>query len=180
MTTTDTIRNWAETINTSELHEPTVRAIIDTMKRSGAGFAARVLEAQFRNDQIEESDDAAYRRFRQLADFIESHPNFGITVEGCGAWWPITIHCNDASELHEKRRAIGGKWTKDASSSYFTMIGLLGDNHVKLMVPRDQVCERVVTGTEIKMVPDPDAPLVENEVEIVEWICPDALLGDTE
>lgn len=36
---------------------------------------------------------------------------------------------------------------------------------------RDEVCTRRVVGTETVMVPDPDAPLVEQEREIVEWDC---------
>lgn len=40
----------------------------------------------------------------------------------------------------------------------------------------DAVCTKVVTGTEIKKVPDySNIPEIEKEVEIVEWVCPDVI-----
>ncbi len=179
MTHTLTDPHWAESIDVDGLHEPTVRAIIDTMKRTGARFAAHVLECQYSCDQVKASEGKA-KRIRDIADLVEAHPLLPIIVEGSADWWPLNIMCDDVEDMHSKRRAIGGKWKKEVNDYYFTLTGRTGDAYVKLSAPRDAVCERVVVGTETKLVADPDAPKVEIEVDVVEWICPDAILGEVE
>lgn len=187
MTTTlqavpDPAPHWTDEVDVTTLHEPTVRAIIDTMRRTGAKFAAHVLECQLKHDQIEVADeDRRVRALRDLADFIERNPDVDVPVtEGVADWWPLrfTFYGEDAvPNLHKVRRAIGGRFDKDASAATFSMKGRIGEAYIELQVPREQVCERVVVGTETKLVADPDAPKVEVEEEIVEWVCPDALLA---
>lgn len=169
--------HWAERIEHQGLHEPTVRAIIDTMKRTGARFAAHVLECQYRNDQVTYEANEEATRLRELADFVEAHPDFPLRLEGRAEWSQIYIGCTDAAEMVANRRVIGGSWAKQVTDTTFFLDGKLGLSHIRLYTARDAVCERVVTGTEIKLVPDPDAPKIEKEVEIVEWICPDNITG---
>lgn len=175
MTTTRTKTHWANELDANGLHEPTVRAIIATMKRSGAGFGARVLEAQLAHDQISVMEKV--QRARDIADFVEEHPDWPIDTEGTADWWPLTIWCVDLEDVKAKRREIGGRWEKGADGPTFQLKGRIGSAHVILQTSRDKVCERIVVGTETKVVPDPDAPKVEIEVDVVEWVCPDSLLG---
>lgn len=53
---------------------------------------------------------------------------------------------------------------------------MIGDSHAELYVMRDVVCERVVVATEMREVPDPNAPKIEQPFEIVDWVCPDSIL----
>lgn len=173
---TDT--HWTDEVDVHELHEPTVRAIIDTMKRTGAKGAAYVLEAQYRNDQIEvvKDDETAYGadQLRRRAAAVEKYPevNFcDVPYDGC-KWM---VFCDDAEDMRRTRRALGGKWIKSVDSSFFRLNGEVDGMEIELLASRGAVCERVVTGVEIKMVPDPEAPLVEKEVDVVEWICPEVI-----
>lgn len=179
MTTAPTAPRWVEGLDIDGLHEPTVRAIIDTMKRTGAGFGARVLEAQYRNGQIADEVSDKVRRMRDLADWLEAHPQHEhrVTTEGSADWWPLRLYCSNVKELHELRRLIGGRWEKDASSATFELKGRIGEAYVSLQIARDTVCTPVVVGTETKLVPDPDAPKVEKEVDVIEWTCPDSLVA---
>lgn len=170
--------HWADEIpDIDTLHEPTVRAIIDTMKRTGAPFAAHVLECQYRHDQIGIEEHAEARRLRDLADFIEVHPDIAFANLGGSEYNKAYVFCNDADHMASVRRTIGGRWTKNVDTNYFNLNGKVGEAFVQLTVSRNIVCERVVVGTETKLVPDPEAPKVEVEQEIVEWVCPDSLLA---
>jgi len=48
---------------------------------------------------------------------------------------------------------------------------------IQYQADRDEVCTRRVTGTETVQVPDPDAPLITVEREVVEWDCAPILAG---
>jgi hypothetical protein len=73
----------------------------------------------------------------------------------------------------------GAKVRKDGSSEWFRVAATWGPVEVEVFGAREQVCERVVTGTETvtKTVPDPEklaeVPEVEvtETVEIVKWEC---------
>lgn len=183
-------KHWAEEVDVNELHEPTVRAIIDTMRRTGAKGAAYVLERQYANDQVESLANPESTRLRQLADFVESNPTIDLPISGKSQYDYMPIHVSSnrweghdlinidpKKELTRIRRAIGGKWDKDYSGASFELKGKLGDTFVKIWASRENVCEKVVVGTEIKEVPDyANIPKVTREVEIVEWKCPESML----
>lgn len=71
--------------------------------------------------------------------------------------------------------AHGVKVRKDFSDKHGIVSLDFGTMRLDVYAHREQVCERVVTGTEkvTKQVPDPAAPTVEvtEEVETVEWVC---------
>lgn len=81
---------------------------------------------------------------------------------------------DEAATAREIIRAIGGKWDKNPGE-LFGFTQQRGIVKLEVVVTRESVCRRVVTGTETvtEKVPDPDAPLVEvtREVETVEWEC---------
>lgn len=181
MTSTMTKTHWTDEVNVHDLHEPTVRAIIDTMRRTGAKFAARVLECQLEHDQIEDQETiekVAY--LRAYTKLVAKHPD--ITF-GAVSWAGDSSYviCSDADEMTRIRRELGGgKWRKQASGDTFYLHGTVSGVKVTLFASRSQVCERVVVGTETKKVPDPNAPMIEKEVDVVEWVCPESLLDGVE
>lgn len=68
-----------------------------------------------------------------------------------------------------KKRYCGSQYSLEAE-----LFGIL----FRVVAPRTTVCEKVVKGRELKVVPDPHyvappAPMVEREVDIVEWVCSD-------
>lgn len=176
MAITATPPHWAESVDVDGLHEPTVQAIIDTMRKTGAKFGAHVLECQYKHKQIE-PPAASVTRLRELANWIVDNPDAHfINLAGDSDTSQLYLRCETPDELREWRRRIGGMWTKEVTESFFNLHGMIGSNHVQLYIARDEVCERVVVGTEMRMVPDPAAPMVERPVEIVEWHCPDSFL----
>lgn len=49
---------------------------------------------------------------------------------------------------------------------------------VSIYTYRDAVCERIVVGTETVEVPDPNAPTISVERDVVRWECRPVLAGD--
>lgn len=70
------------------------------------------------------------------------------------------------------RRAIGGEWTKGGSGSAFWLSRKTDDLDLTIFCNREQVCRRVVTGTEEVTLPAVEARPERTEVrEVVEWQC---------
>lgn len=113
---------------------------------------------------------------RAIADMLETHPavplpvrqTFTTLFDGEGA----------PAEMATVRRVVGGKWTKTATDSWFWLRKTFGPHEYDLAANRNVVCERVIVGTERVEAPDPDAPKVLVEKEIIEWRC-SPLLDDS-
>lgn len=121
---------------------------------------------------------------RQLADMIEAHPEIDAYYlrskavhNALTVWLP-----DDAEDLAAIARAAlahGAKVDKDIGDQLYTVVVSFGPIRARAMAMRDQVCERVVVGTEevTETVKDPDAlakvPEIEvtEEREIIEWRC---------
>src|SRR5262249_33664743 len=77
--------------------------------------------------------------------------------------------------MADAARAIPCRWEKDGGSTYFYLTGHLHGLKLALMAYRDEVCTRVVTGTELQEVEEEVQPAVTRTVvkpvEIVEWQC---------
>ena len=122
----------------------------------------------------------------QLALWLEQNPDIPIPWEiaGTSEQSSILIHAHHG-EADQKTimaaaaRAIPGKVDKDVIGNHlFSIEGTIpGGVRVKVIANRDEVCERVVTGTRevTKTVPDPmvTVPTIEvtETVEDVEWVC---------
>lgn len=118
---------------------------------------------------------------RALADMIEANPE--IARHAYYLRDLNVFHTTNPDDLESIARAglrAGAKVEKNWSTETVFALDLKwGPVTVSALSPRDSVCERVVTGTEIvtKTVPDPDAlvdlPTVEvtETVETVEWVC---------
>lgn len=122
---------------------------------------------------------------RQLADLLDANPDlsgtryaftminlFPRTRDGVAAWARAAMRSTGKANKHQSDRYAGVKID-------FGPVG------VSVNIERDEVCERIVTGTHevTKEVPDPDllatVPLVSvtETVEDVEWRCMPILAG---
>ena len=117
---------------------------------------------------------------REYADLLEANPNllpFGGSEYFCH-------HCRSAEEIAALRREIGGRWDKDTDGSdeFFRLTRRVGPHRLAIFIERENVCERVVIGTETVEIPDPDlvadVPLVTVEQDVVRWVCPESLLAE--
>lgn len=122
---------------------------------------------------------------RALADMIEANPEIAETMAYPLRYIsaPVTSEDDEVGALAAFARACaraGAVIRKDGDTKWFRVIASFGSEvQVDAFGHRDEVCERVVTGTEtvVKTVPDPDAlatvPTVEvtEVVETVEWKC---------
>jgi len=112
-------------------------------------------------------------RLRMLADWYEQHP----TAE------PPSIErirhfCMTAAELAATAVALGGDWQKEIDGDYFRLTRqVIPGVEYRLYSTRGAVCTKRVIGTETVLEPDPDAPKIEVEKEIVEWECAPSLLA---
>ena len=123
----------------------------------------------------QEEATEAHKRAEKLAglislgDFLTTHPNYPISAISFGSF------LDTKEELFALIR--GGAWEKRPSGPFFYFTRKFrGDVQIWLALYREQVCERVVTGTRW-VEPVPAAEAVEGyEEETVEWICPDSIM----
>ena len=114
---------------------------------------------------------------RQLADYLEARPALPVPDDLPVQGWVFSWDDDAREELAAAARAMG-KAEKQVSDFAFTLRGpqFAGGIYYYVGASRHTVCERVVVGTEKVEVPDPNAPTITEEREIVEWHCPDSLL----
>ena len=141
-------------------------------------------------DERREANLAAANGLRALADFIDANPDLHTPWTA----WPLDI-CNPLVLTLDKKAALRA-WARASASlrpakqydeehAYLT-VDFGGGVKVKTYAQRDEVCERIITGTRevTKTVKDPDALAAVPEVEVtvteetVEWICHSLLGGE--
>jgi hypothetical protein len=119
---------------------------------------------------------------RVVADLIDAHPDLPLPcVWGYGSTGNVEVQWQLTHGEHkdEQRamarvilRAIGGEWKKDASTELFSFDQRRDGLNLNVIAARDQICERVVTGTETVTIPAVEAqPERTEEREVVEWRC---------
>jgi hypothetical protein len=122
---------------------------------------------------------------RKLADALETHPEVPLPYEGETTELTLFFFAGDdpKAEMAAAARALPTSFRKEADGKYFDLKGHLDGVQIRLCAMREQVCERVVTGTREEVVeePDPDAlaealaavPTVTKTVTVedVEWRC---------
>lgn len=128
---------------------------------------------------------------RLLADLLEHHDTVPLPYDGnrgAIAWVLNGKDYDKRAALQQILVAVPGAKSKDviadgAGDDLFTVEGRLAGLRVKVILHREDVCERVVVGVETvtKTVPDPelvqaalaDIPEIEvtEQVEHVEWRC---------
>ena len=125
--------------------------------------------------------DATARGLTELRDWLTQHPD----AEGhmFGTVYILHGSTGDPADLVRLITAGAplGSVTKKASPStpgiLFVERKFSGGVRIQYQAPRDEVCTRRVVGVETVEVPDPAAPLVTIEREIVEWDCQPILGG---
>lgn len=126
---------------------------------------------------MDETRAAAISGLRKLADLLEAHPELPLPYHGFGVPAKIYMLGSDRSAFVDAVRALPGKADKRVDNDTYRVSVKLHGLEVEVVAYRDDVCERVVTGTRevTKTIPDPNVvvPVVEvtEVVEDVEWVC---------
>ena len=138
-------------------------------------------------EQRERAEYAA--SLRQLADIIEQNPKLLLPDIGRYTWSPLYFWeyaDGDAAKESAARfsRVIPGKVEKQVASGSFYLNGKVGVFNVRMVLSRESICQKKVIGTETvttrqlkEALPEDAYHEVTEEREIVEWVCPDSLLG---
>jgi hypothetical protein len=119
------------------------------------------------------SENFQYARgLRELADFLDSHPD--LPIFNCP---DVATHIWNRKDFLNAVRAMGGA-KKDYAGDYFKLVKTFtGGVTLRIQCERQTVCERVVTGEEEIEVFDLTAPKIKVKREKYEWRCdPLALL----
>ena len=115
---------------------------------------------------------------RLLADFYEQHPSLPRPDFPSQAWLS-----GGKEELARVAKELG-TFEKEVDDNFFQLVKQIGTLKLKFGDWRYQVCEKVVVGTEKKIVKkqirEPLYEDVEEEVEKTEWKCPGSLLAPQE
>lgn len=134
-------------------------------------------------DTVQQNTDRAAAMatgLRALADMVEAHPE--ITHDLRYVFDDILVSVDTRAEISRLARAgakTGAKVTKHVGSKFAGVNVAFGPVGLHVYADRDEVCERVVTGTRevTEEVPDPEAlaavpkVAVTKVVEDVEWRC---------
>lgn len=151
-------------------------------------------QTQAQDDALEQArlDDAAHKHARDIAkmraivDFYEANPQFEIPY----ASTRITQYVWTKYEMAEWAKALPGKRDKSQTGTTYILKGYLPvwsavtngepEESVQVIIQasRETVCEKIVTGKEYKetlVYPEPVKTM--QEVDIVKWVCTDALLA---
>jgi len=122
---------------------------------------------------------------RELADILYANPDLPLPYHGDLAqllWIPGLVD-DQKEQAAAFTRAIPGKVDKQPRGDAFDLVGKIRGLAVCMILDRDQVCERVVVGTETVTVPATEAveaqPERVEEREIVRWECM-PILRDTD
>jgi len=134
-------------------------------------------------EQLSEDQKAYIRGLRDIADWLEAHPDYvpEETKHGVQVNLPGILSKED---LITAGRAMGGTLEKNVTDSFFWLDRRFGQHTLSAACWRDQVCEKIVTVTEEEVTePDPAIvavlPMITHTVqrETVEWVCPDSVLA---
>jgi hypothetical protein len=127
----------------------------------------------------------------RLVAVLRANPGLELPYEfGCQFTFMFFGGDDPRTDMAAAARAIpvAGNWGKhysdatDRYPAYFDMNGeMAGGLRIKLTALRDQVCERIVTGTEMRPVERVITPAVtetvDEPVEIVEWRCAEPVMA---
>ncbi len=138
---------------------------------------------------ISEKIEATIRDLAVANTWVEKNPDIEVSLWGT----ELTIYAPSTSDPEQEKRNAAkivramskgqpiGSVKKITSENYQTYELGFGESKVQLTftVARNVVCRKVVVGTEVVMVADPDAPKIEQIRDVIEWEC-DPLLQAVE
>ena len=113
---------------------------------------------------------------RALADLLDAAPDWKRDYDD----YQHLICVSSRDEMIDAIKALGGKWEKHtAADGYFGMTRDLGNGVTcQVYAARANVCERRLVGTRTVTRVAPDAPTVEVEEDVYEWVCPPSILAE--
>jgi hypothetical protein len=110
---------------------------------------------------------------RALADLLDQHPDLPLPESELS--WGVHGQDDPKAAIARIARAVPVNCEKWYDDDYFRMRFSLHGFKLRVWATREQVCTKVVTGTQevTKMVPAANTEYVEvtETVETVEWIC---------
>lgn len=129
------------------------------------------------SDISEHPNADVIRRFRALADWLESHPEIPTQHEGAFA-----IYCFTREQLADVARAMPGVKRKDYDDNFARVHGEVGGFSVYAFTDRNQVCRKIEKQVTRPAEPEQVIPAKPERVEtVVEWECGDSILrGETD
>ena len=115
---------------------------------------------------------------REIADFYDAHPELKLPYND-----NISVYNLKGEELADFARAMG-KAEKVVDDWSFQLVKTFPSGRtLRTYTGRENVCERVVVGTETvaaQLIPAKEAVLIPATTkEVVEWRCPESILGLT-
>lgn len=117
---------------------------------------------------------------RMLADFLDDNPDIKKPSFGT-SWSQLIWHMPSKRHAAELVRALPVSVDKRFDDSYLNLEFQFDGLHMNAFIARDNVCEKVVTGTETltRLVPPEGVEMIEEEYEqdIIEWKCSEPLLA---
>jgi hypothetical protein len=135
-------------------------------------------------NELNEQQLARIQGLRDMADFLESHPDIQLFGDQRGY-----VCYSEASELAKAVKGIGD-CTKDVDDYFYNVKKKFGPIDIQFYMNRGGICRKVSKGVKTVMVKVPDptyvapepAPAVpmievEQEVEEFEYVCPESLLA---
>ena len=114
---------------------------------------------------------------RALADVLEANPHAKLPQTGNGLplTWVTSWEDDPKAATLAIVRAVGGKWNKLSGGTDGAILRFATSLHgfsVEILCSREQVCRRVVTGTETVDLPAVEAQPARTETrEVIEWVC---------
>ena len=103
---------------------------------------------------------------REMLDYLEATPDLDLPYMSEFNSYPLAESISDVARMM-------APFTKDATKGLFILRRKFGSVDLEANFLREQVCERVVTGT--KEIAEKITPAYTED--IVEWKCPDSLLN---
>lgn len=171
----------------TELHEPTVRKIVERLREMKTNVSAKIIEMEYVRGWLKHDEPTEMQQYvegvRQYLAWLEDNQDmdrvddFKLDTK----YSPKYIFCSDKQEMAEVVRAAPGRVEKGFDNSHFNASFNIGGVHFMAFTSRDNVCEKIVTGQkEVRtMVPAPDAEMIEQitYVDEFEWSCVEPLLA---
>lgn len=113
---------------------------------------------------------------RALADWQDQHPDIPLHVVDTRIYQ--SLWGTDKASMPETLRAIGSCSKRTAGGDFEFLVDVTDEIQIIFYTARENVCDRVVVGT--RMVPEkvvPEQVIAAHVEEIVEWVCPESILG---
>jgi len=156
----------------------------DTATRIDRIVSQHLLVAAFLQRFAEQLDALSYEAMQdKLGTDYDNTPHASFYTQSTGV--TITAHGPDQREtMRVLRRMIGGTWEKAGYGYRFEITREWGTEdgeytiRIDIEGDRENVCQRIVTGTSERTIPAVEAQPERTEtVEEVEWVCGNLLTG---